>query len=99
MDKVNKIKIQPEINNLRTAAKFVKWTFDNVVNEVEDIIEIEKQVKHEAISKKVENMLEDEKKLDKFIKANPDVVSTFLEYPLSVLVQSGENFTLNRLNV
>ncbi len=35
-------KIKPEIENLKTAANFVKWTFDNVVNEVEDIIEIEK---------------------------------------------------------
>jgi nucleosome binding factor SPN SPT16 subunit len=84
---------------MRIAAKFVKWTFDNLVNEIEDIIEIEKQVKHETISKKVENMIEDEKKLEKFLKANPGVDSTFLEYPLSVLVQSGENFTLNKLNV
>lgn len=42
MDKTNMIKIEPEIENLRTAAKFVKWTFDNVVNEIEDIIEISK---------------------------------------------------------
>lgn len=93
------VKIQPEIDNLRIASKFVKWTFDNVVGEVEDIIEIGKSIKHEAISKKVENMLEDEKKLDKFLKANQGVVSNFLEYPLSVLVQSGEVFTLNKLNV
>jgi hypothetical protein len=49
MDKVNMTKIKPEIDNLRTAANFLKWTFDNVVGEVEDIIEIEKQMKHEAI--------------------------------------------------
>lgn len=49
MDKVNMVKIQPEISNLKTAANFVKWTYDNVVNEIEDIIEINKQVKHENI--------------------------------------------------
>jgi len=59
MDKVNMVKIQPEIDNLQTAANFVKWTFDNVVNEVEDIIEIEKQVKHENIQRKAEGMLDD----------------------------------------
>lgn len=42
-------KIDVEIDNLKIAANFVKWTFENVVKEVEDIIEIEKQVKHEAI--------------------------------------------------
>lgn len=68
MDKVNMIKIKPEIENLRTASKFVKWIFDNVVHEVEDIIEVERQVKHEAIQRKAENLLEDDKKIEKFLK-------------------------------
>ena len=37
MDKVNMTKIQPEIDNLRTASKFVKWIFDNVVHDVAPI--------------------------------------------------------------
>ena len=99
IDKVNMVKIPIEIENMKVAAKFVKWTYNNIVNEIEDIIEVERQVKHETISKKVENMLEDQKKLDKFLNANPGVDKNFIEYPLPVLVQSGENFTINKLNV
>jgi prophage DNA circulation protein len=47
LDKANMVKIDAEIENLKTAARFVKWTFENLVNEVEDIIEIDKKVKHE----------------------------------------------------
>jgi hypothetical protein len=72
MDKVNMTKIKPEIDNLKAASSFLKWTFDNVVGEVEDIIEIEKPAKHEAISKKVEGMLEDPKKVSKLMKEVPN---------------------------
>ena len=99
MDRVHMTKIKPEVDNLKVAAKFVKWTFDSLVNEVEDIVDAEKQVKHSQIQKKVEGMLEKEELLGKFLKNNPDVKSTFLEYPLPVLVQSGDNFTLNKFNV
>jgi len=33
------------------------------------------------------------------VKENPNVNQSFLDYPLSILVQSGENFTLNKFNV
>ena len=46
LDKVNMTKIEPEVENLDIATRFVKWTFDNVVNEVEDIIDAEKEIKH-----------------------------------------------------
>lgn len=49
MDKVHHTKIQSEVENLKVAASFVKWTFENIVNEVEDIIDAEKQVKHSQI--------------------------------------------------
>lgn len=45
---------------MRSAAKFVQWNFSNIVNEVEDIIDGEKQVKHSHIQKKIEGMLEKE---------------------------------------
>ncbi len=44
-------------------------------------------------------MLDNENKIAKFTKANPHVNPSFLDYPLAVLVQSGENFTLNKFNV
>jgi|LauGreDrversion4_2_1035121.scaffolds.fasta_scaffold57344_1 hypothetical protein len=46
MDKVHMVKIPSEIDNMKVAAKFLKWTFDNVVNEIEDIVEVEKKIKH-----------------------------------------------------
>lgn len=42
MDKVHMTKIEPELKNMRVAAGFVNWTFSNLINEVEDIIEDEK---------------------------------------------------------
>ena len=92
-------KIDVEIENLKIAANFVKWTFENVVKEVEDIIEIEKQVKHEAIQKKVESFLENENKISKFASLNPDLKTSLLDYQLPILIQSGENFSLNKFNV
>lgn len=86
LDKVHMTKIQSEVDNLKVASKFVKWTFDNIVNEVEDIIDAEKQVKHSQVQRKVEGMLEKDEHLEKFLKNNPSVSSTFLEYPLPILI-------------
>lgn len=58
MDKVHMVKIQPELENMKIASAFVKWTFDNIVNEVEDIIDAEKKIKHSQIQNKVERMAE-----------------------------------------
>lgn len=67
MDKAHMVKIDSEIDNMRVAAKFLKWTFDNVVNEIEDIVEVEKKIKHSQISNKVEKMLEREETIKKFL--------------------------------
>jgi nucleosome binding factor SPN SPT16 subunit len=58
MDKVHMTKIQPELENMEISAKFVKWTFDNIVNEVEDIIDAQREIKHSQIQNKVERMLD-----------------------------------------
>ena len=84
---------------MRVAAKFVQWTFTNLVNEVEDIIDGEKHVKHSHIQKKIESVLEKEGALNNFAKKFEGVKTNFLEYPLPVLIQSGEIFTLNKFNV
>ena len=67
IDKAHMVKIDSEIDNMRVAAKFLKWTFDNVVNEIEDIVEVEKKIKHSQISNKVEKMLERDETIKKFI--------------------------------
>lgn len=46
MDKVHMTKIEPELENMEISARFVKWTFDNIVNEVEDIIDAQREIKH-----------------------------------------------------
>jgi nucleosome binding factor SPN SPT16 subunit len=44
-------------------------------------------------------MLEDPKKVAKLMKDVPNAQVSFMDYPLGVLIQSGENFTLNKFNV
>ena len=39
MNQVNKVKIAPEIANIKTAASFTDWSFKKVIKEVEDCIE------------------------------------------------------------
>jgi hypothetical protein len=58
------LKIDSELKNMKIAASFVEWTFKNIVNEVEDIIDGEKQVKHSHIQKKIEGMLEKEDQIN-----------------------------------
>lgn len=84
---------------MKAAAKFVYWNFANIVNEVEEIIDGEKQVKHSHIQKKIEGMLEKEEQIAKFSKKNPDIITSFLEFPTPVLIQSGETFNINKFNV
>jgi len=58
MDRVHMIKIEEEIKNMRVAASFVEWTFSEIVNEVETIVDGEMQIKHSHIQKKIEGNLE-----------------------------------------
>jgi hypothetical protein len=39
MNKVNKVKIDPEIANLRLASTFTEWSFKKCIRELEDTIE------------------------------------------------------------
>lgn len=102
MDKVHMTKIEPELENMGVAGNFVKWTFSNIINEVEDIIDAEKEIKHSQIQTKVERMLEKPETIAKFLSQFPKEQKpdqALLEYPIAVLIQSGANFTVNRFNV
>lgn len=46
MEMIHLVKIDTELRNVKVASSFVEWTFQNIVNEVEDIIDGEKQIKH-----------------------------------------------------
>jgi Xaa-Pro aminopeptidase len=48
-DSFNKIKTTTEVRNQRVAASFTEWTFSRVIEEIEEIIEDKKQVKHSQI--------------------------------------------------
>ena len=87
MDKVHMIKIESELDNMRVAARFVRWTCSNLIEEVENIIDSEKEIKHSQISTKIERMLEKPEHISKFLSSLPQKVdASLLEYPLGVLI-------------
>lgn len=45
-DLVNVRKTKQEQQNVSIAAKFTQWTFERIIDEVENIIEDKKSVKH-----------------------------------------------------
>ena len=73
MDKVHMIKIDEEIKNLKVAASFVEWTFGEIIPELEDIIDGEKQVKHAHIQKKIEGNLDKDVQIKQFLAKHPKV--------------------------
>ena len=100
MDKVHLVKINCELENMKIASRFVRWTCKNLIEEIENIIDSEKEIKHSQISNKVEKMLEKPEQIAKFLGSLPQKIdSSLLEYPLGLLIQSGSTFTINRLNV
>ena len=99
MNKVNKVKIQPEIENIKIASAFTEWSFKKVIRELEDCIEGDIQIKHKKLAGNVERLLENADKLAPFQQKHGITDSQLLEYPLPVLVQSGDNFTLNKFTV
>ena len=42
-------KIESEVENMGVAGRFVSWTLKETINEIENIIDVEKPVKHENI--------------------------------------------------
>jgi hypothetical protein len=48
-DRICMVKTKPEVDNMRVAGQFTEWTFSKIVEEVEDIIEEKKSVKHSVI--------------------------------------------------
>ena len=98
MNQVNKVKIAPEITNIKIAANFTDWSFKKVIKEVEDCIEGDIQIKHKKIAGNIERMLDNPDKLGPWMQKNGVKDSQLLEYTLPVLVQSGDNITCNKFN-
>ena len=49
LEEASKVKIDCEQNNMKVAGKFIEWTFKKIANEVENVIEEDKKVKHSYI--------------------------------------------------
>jgi len=96
MNKVNKTKIEPEIANLKIAASFTEWSFKKVIRELEGCIEGDIKIKHKKLAGNVERTLDNPDKLAPFMQKYGISDSQLLEFPLPVLVQSGETFSLNK---
>lgn len=67
MNIVNRVKIQPEIANLRIASSFTEWTFKKLIRELEDCIENDIKIKHKKLAINVEKLLENSDKLQPFM--------------------------------
>ena len=81
------IKIDTELENMKIAARFVRWTCSNMIEEIENIIDSEKEIKHAQISNKIEKMLEKPEHISKFVGSLPEKIdATLLDYPLGLLI-------------
>ena len=63
MNKVNKVKIEPELLNMKVAASFTEWSFKKIIREIEDCIEGDIKMKHSKIAGNIEKMLDNSEKL------------------------------------
>lgn len=59
-DQFNLLKTASEQKNQKVASQFTAWTFSRIIEEVEDIIEDKKQVKHSQIQKRIESCLDND---------------------------------------
>ena len=98
MDLANVTKTKSELGNLGTAGAFTEWAFSKIVTEIEEIIETDKLVKHSAIQRKIEGVL-DTDEVNKFAKLHAGIDTQFLDFPLPVLIQSGGDFHINKFQL
>ena len=104
MNQLSRVKIGPEVQNLKLASKFVEMSVKSVIGEIENAIDNQTTLRHSQISAKIERGAEDEQKMDQFC-AKHGGDSTMFAYDLPVLVQSADAekpdncvFTLNKFN-
>lgn len=96
MDRVNRVKIYEEIQNVKIAARFTEWSFKKLIGELEDCMQNDIKVKHRKIGGNFEKLLDSPEKMGSFMKQHGVTDSQLLEFPLPVLIQSGEHFNLNK---
>lgn len=99
MNKVNRVKIAPEIANIRIASHFTEWSFKKLIRDLEDCIENDVKIKHRKLSSTVERLLDNPDKLAPFMNKYGIENDQLFEYPLPVMVQSGDQYSINKFNV
>jgi len=71
--------------------------FERIIEEIEDIIEEKKIVKHYQIQRRIEQSLDSTQVMERFrTQKAPDADMQFLDFPLPVLIQSGGDFTVHK---
>lgn len=81
---------------MKIAGSFTEWSFKKLIKELEDNMQNDIKVKHRKISSNFEKLLDSPDRMASFMKQNKITDSQLIEFPLPVLIQSGENFTLNK---
>lgn len=99
-DQFNLLKTPSEQKNQKVASQFTSWTFTRIIEEVEDIIEDKKQVRHSQIQKRIEACLDSDQTMASFKQAKcPHADASFLDYSLPVMIQSGGDFSIHKFQV
>lgn len=58
------IKTSEDIDSLRIAAKFTEFCFNELINRIENLININKYEKHDLTARKIESILDNSDKLN-----------------------------------
>jgi len=85
------VKESDELEIVRKAGKVAVWFEDKVIMEVENIIDNEAKTTHAEISKKIENMLEND---TKNLEAVTKVDKQFADLSYTPIIQSGGGYDL-----
>jgi len=68
MDRVNRVKIYEEIQNVKIAARFTEWSFKRLIGDLEDCMQNDIKVKHRKIGTNFEKLLDSPEKMGSFMK-------------------------------
>ena len=101
MSTVHRVKIDEEVRNIKVAAAFVEFSLRRMTKELKNCIESDIKMRHNRISANIEGMLEDQDKMNQFNEKYTEIEldSVLLDYPVPVLLQSGNQFNLNKFDV
>ena len=82
MDVVNKVKIPAEIKNIKVASAFAEFSLKRMTKELKNCIEGDVSLRHNRIATNMEQMLEDQDKIDQFNEKHGNILqdSQLLDY-------------------